>query len=161
MNELSPAQKEAYARAKTSVIDLFSFELRHPTFPEPIRMISYDQDIAVELEDYAPANPGEVVNFMGVAFKAPQDEINTEPGNTFSVAVAGISAQALPYLNVASESLTPINATVRYVSFDTRTLGVIGVSRPSEMQVRNFSVTLLAVQMTLGFTNLSSRTLDV
>lgn len=161
MNELTPAQKEAYARAKTSVIDLFSFELRHSTFPEPIRMISYDQDIDVEIEDYAPANPGEIVTFMGVAFKSPQESINTEPGNNFSVAVGGISAQALPYLNVASESLESIAATVRYVSFDTRTGAVIGVSRPAEMQVKNFTVSMLVVQMTLGFTNLSSRTLDV
>ncbi|WP_052417256.1 hypothetical protein [Cellvibrio mixtus] len=171
MNDLSPAQKEAYARAKSSVVDLFSFELRHSAFPQPIRMISYDCDVRVRLEDYAPANPGEVVDFMGVAFKAPQESINTEPGNNFSVSVGGISSQALPYLAVASDSLEPISATVRYVALDTRLLrkrdqvprldAVIGVSRPSEMQVKNVSVSMLVVQMTLGFTNLSGRTLDV
>lgn len=161
MNQLTPAQQEAYARAKSTVVDLFSFELRHSAFPQPIRMISYDRDIKVQLEDYAPANPGEVVDFMGVAFKAPQESINTEPGNNFSVSVGGISSQALPYLAVASDSLEPIAATVRYVSFDTRLNSVIGVSRPSEMQVKNVSVSMLVVQMTLGFTNLSGRTLDV
>jgi len=161
MNELTPAQKEAYARAKTSVVDLFSFELRHSAFPQPIRMISYDRDIKVQLEDYAPANPGELVDFMGVAFKAPQESINTEPGNNFSVSVGGISSQALPYLAVASDSLEPIAATVRYVAFDARLNSVIGVSRPSEMQVKNVSVSMLVVQMTLGFTNLNGRTLDV
>lgn len=161
MSELSPAQKEAYARAKSTVVDLFSFELRHSAFPQPLRMISYDRDIKVQLEDYAPANPGELVDFIGVAFKAPQESINTEPGNNFSVSVGGISSQALPYLAVASDSLEPIAATVRYVAFDTRLNSVIGVSRPSEMQVKNVSVSMLVVQMTLGFTNLSGRTLDV
>lgn len=158
---LSPAQVEAYARAKTSVVDLFSFELRHSTFPEPMRMISYDQDIVVELEDYAPANAGESVNFIGVAFNPPSENIDTEPGNTISVAVSGISGQALPYLNIANETLEPIACTVRFVAFDTVTALVIGVSRPSEMQVLNFKTSILSLQMTLGYTNLNSRSLDV
>lgn len=161
MNELSEAQREAYARAKNSVVDLFSFELRHSTFPSPIRYISYDLDVLVELEDSAPANPGESVVFIGVSFKAPSENIDTEPGNTIPVAVSGISALALPYLNVASETLEPIAATVRWVAFDTKTGAVIGVSRPAEMQVLNFKTKLLLLQMTLGFTNLNSRTLNV
>lgn len=161
MNELTPAQREAYARAKSSVVDLFSFELRHSTFPEPIRMISYSRDIPVELEATAPANPGEVVTFIGVAFKAPAENIDTEPGNTFTVTVNGISSQALPYLNIANSTLEPINATVRYVALDTNGDSVIGVSRPLELQVRSFVVTMLSVQMTLGFTNLNNRVLDV
>ncbi len=161
MSELSPALIEAYARAKTSINDLFAFELRHSTFPQPIRMIAYDRDIEIELEDYAPANAGESVNFIGVAFKAPQESINTEPGNNFSISIIGISAEALPYLNVAGESLEPIAATVRYVAFDTRQHVVVGVNKPAEMQVKNISVSMLVVQMTLGFTNLSGRTLDV
>jgi hypothetical protein len=161
MNELSPAQREAYARAKTSVVDLFAFELRHSTFPEPIRMIAYDLDVAVPLEETAPVEPGETVTFMGVAFRSPAENIDTEPGNTITVTVDGISAQALPYLNVANETLEPIAATIRYVAFDTRDSSVIGVSRPTEMQVMNFRTNILSLQMTLGFTNLNSRTLDV
>lgn len=161
MIELTPAQREAYARAKTTVNDLFSFELRHSTFPGPIRMISYDEPVSFELEESAPANPGEVVEFMGVAFKEPDQSVDTEPGNTLSVAVAGISNQVLPYLNVANETLEPIACTVRWVAFDTKMGSVIGVQRPHEMQVRNFQTGILTVQMTLGFTNLNTRTLDV
>ena len=161
MVTLTPAQREAYARAETSTVDLFSFELRHSTFPQPVRMISYDQDISIELEDSAPANPGEVVEFMGVAFRAPRESVDTEPGNTITIAVDGISNQVLPYLNVANETLEPIACTVRHVAFDTKTNTVIGVGRPSEMQVRNFNTGMLTVQMTLGFTNLNTRTLDV
>lgn len=161
MQELSEAQKEAYARAKTTVVDLFSFELRHSTFPQPIRMISHDKDVLVPLESGAPANAGETVNFLGVAFKAPEENIDTEAGNTISVAVAGISAEALPYLNVANETLEPIAATVRWVAYDVRPDLVIGVSRAAEMQVLNFKTSILNLQMTLGFTNLNSRTLDV
>lgn len=161
MITLTPAQREAYARAETSTVDLFSFELRHSTFPQPVRMISYDQNISIELEENAPANPGETVEFMGVAFKAPAESIDTEPGNTLTVAVSGISNQVLPYLNVANETLEPIACTVRHVAFHTKTDTVIGVGRPIEMQVRNFNVGMLTVQMTLGFTNLNTRTLDV
>lgn len=165
LNDLSPAQQEAYARASTSVVDLFSMELRHSTFPEPIRVISYDdgeiETLPVELEDYAPANPGEVVDFMCLAFKKPSDTIDTEPGNTFDVAVSGISNQVFPYLNVANETLEPIACTVRSVSLDTRDNTVVGVGSPSEMQVRNFRTGILNLQMTLGFTNLNTRTLDV
>lgn len=161
MITLTPAQREAYARAETSTVDLFSFELRHSTFPQPVRMISYDQNISFELEENAPANPGEVVEFMGVAFKAPSESVDTEPGNTITIAVNGISNQVLPYLNVANETLEPIACTVRHVAYDTKTDTVIGVGRPSEMQVRNFNTGMLTVQMTLGFTNLNTRTLDV
>ncbi len=121
MQELTEAQKEAYARAKTSVVDLFSFELRHSTFPAPIRMVSYDQDLQITLEATAPANPGETVTFIGVAFKPPSENINSEPGNSFTVVISGISDQALPYLDTANESLEPIDVTVRYVSYDTKT----------------------------------------
>lgn len=161
MQELSEAQKEAYARAKNSVVDLFSFELRHSTFPEPIRYISYDLDVPVGLEEFAPANPGETVMFTGVSFKEPLENIDTEPGNTIPVAVSGISALALPYLNVANETLEPIACTVRWVAFDTKTSEVIGVGRPAEMQVLNFKTKLLLLQMTLGYTNLNSRTINV
>jgi len=126
-----------------------------------VRMISYDQSISLELEENAPANPGEVVEFMGVAFKAPSESVDTEPGNTITIAVNGISNQVLPYLNVANETLEPIACTVRHVAYDTKTDTVIGVGRPSEMQVRNFNTGMLTVQMTLGFTNLNTRTLDV
>lgn len=161
MQELSDAQREAYARAKSTVVDLFSFELRHSTFHGPIRMISHDKDVAVQIEDSAPANAGEVVTFTGVAFQAPAENVDTEPGNTITVGVAGISAQALPYLNVANETLEPIACTVRYVAYDNAGDDVIGVSNPAEMQVINFKTSILALQMTLGFTNLNSRTLDV
>lgn len=161
MTELTPAQREAYARAKTSVVDLFTVELRHSTFPAPIRMVSYDVDLQVPIEATAPVNPGETVTFMGVAFKSPSENIDTEPGNTITLTVDGISAQALPYLNVANETLEPIAVTIRYVAFDTRDSSVIGVSRPSDMQVINFRTNILSLQMTLGFTNLNSRTLDV
>lgn len=161
MNDLTPAQQEAYARAKTSVVDLFSFELRHSTFPEPVRMVNYDQDLQAELEATAPANGGETVTFTGVAFAPPKDAVDTEPGNTFSVTVGGISNQVLPYLNIANDTLEPIAATVRWIAYDTRAGEVLGVGRPSEMQVRNFRTSILSVQMTLGFTNLNTRTLDV
>lgn len=161
MQELSEAQREAYARAKTTVVDLFSFELGHSTFPQPIRMISYDADVLVPLEESAPTNGGETVNYLGVAFKAPEENIDTEAGNTITVSVAGISAAALPYLNVANETLEPIACTVRWVAYDVRVASVIGVSRASEMQVLNFKTGILNLHMTLGFTNLNSRTLDV
>lgn len=154
MNNLTPAQAEAYARAKTSVVDLFSFELTHSTFPQPIRMINYDSDLSLTIDD-------ELVEFMGVAFPAPDEEIDTEPGNTITVTVAGISSQALPYLNIANDTLEPIAAIVRFVAFDTKVSQVIGISRASQMQVRNFATDVLSVQMTLGFTNLNTRVLDV
>lgn len=161
MEELSPATKEAYARAKTSVVDLFSFELRHPTFPEPIRMVSYSENLDIELEDVAPVNAGEVVTFEGVSFRQPSEVIDTEPGNTFTIAVGGISRQVIPYLNVANASVEPIAATVRWVAYNTRSREVLGLSRAAEMQVRGFETGILTVQMTLGFTNLNTRTLDV
>jgi len=161
MNELTPAQKEAYARAKTSAVDLFSIEFRHSTFPEPIRMISYDKAVNVELEDYAPANPGEVVTFLGVAFEPPEETIDTEPGNNFTVNITGISSQALPYLSIAGETPEPIACTIRNVTLDTRGDVVLGVGRPQDVQVRSFIVNILAVKISLGYTNLAGRTLDV
>ncbi len=161
MADLTPAQREAYSRAKSTAVDLFSMELRHSTFPQPIRLITYNKPITVELEDYAPANPGEEVEFMGVAFRAPEESVDTEPGNSLTVHVAGISSQALPYLSVAQDTPEPIQCTVRYVTLDTKGDVVIGVGRPLELQVRSVILDVLSAKFDLGYTNLASRTLNV
>lgn len=161
MSTLTPAQKEAYSRAKSSAVDLFSMELRHSTFPQPIRMITYDKPITIHLEDYAPANPDEDVEFMGVAFKAPEESIDTEPGNSLTVHIGGISSQALPYLAVAQNTAEVIACTVRYVTLDTKGDVVIGVGKPLDLQVRSVILDVLSAKFDLGYTNLASRTVDV
>ena len=49
---LTPAQKEAYARANTSQIVLWNLELRHPVWPTPIRVTQSFDGSKVESIDF-------------------------------------------------------------------------------------------------------------
>ena len=155
---LSVAQKEAYARAKTSVINLATLELRHPTFVEPLRLVSYKSDLTKTLESNAPVDSDTEVVFTAIAMKIKEPEINTEADTTISFQIDGVPGAVQPYLSAANKTIYPIDATVRTYIFDVGENATIGgAAAIMHLQVRTIAVSKTSVSLTLGYTNTANR----
>jgi hypothetical protein len=155
---LTPAQKQAYARAHTSTIELNALELRHTTFPTPLRIVSHKQDISITHEASAPANPSESVLYTALGFSFKGSAVNNEPDSTVSIRVDGVSGAVQSYLNVANLSYVPIEASMRPFSYDTVAQSVGEVMGVYHLQVRHIRMNKTSVSLTLGYTNSANRT---
>lgn len=155
---LTAAQKEAYARAKNSVIQLWTIELRHPTFVAPLRVVNYKSDFSTTLEASAPSNAGEIVLFSALSMRMREPEIDTEADATISVQVDGVPGAVQPYLANANESIFPIQATLRAYQYDvTAGAPIDGAVSILHLQVRHIALTKTTVSLTMGYTNTANR----
>lgn len=86
---LSEALKEAYASAPSDVILLHTLELRHPTFVDDhgnstaIRVVRDHINHTCTLENSAPLNHGEAVEFIAMAFDLELPPVNNTPTRPF------------------------------------------------------------------------------
>jgi hypothetical protein len=84
---LEKAIAEAYASAPQNVIILHAIEINHPAFSEPARVIRWpvtDNEptrFRCLLEDDAPYNAGQVVEFIGLPFNLSLPDKGDSPGN--------------------------------------------------------------------------------
>lgn len=157
MTDLTAAQKQAYARAHSSTVHLWALELRHPSFPAPLRVVQHNEDISLTLETGAPADGDTLQLFTALAFRMKEPDISTEPDSTLTVQADGVSGAVQPYLATANQSSTPIEATLRPFSFDVvgKTVGeMLGVVH---LQVRHISITKVSVSLKMGYTNSANR----
>jgi hypothetical protein len=155
--QLSPAQREAYARANSSLIHLPAVEFRHPVFSGPLRVVNYDRALFLPLEDYAPVDAGAVVNFEGLSCDIKQPDIDTQVDSTFSIQIDGVSAFVQPLLALANRTSVPVDATIRFYAYNVSTQVVDGPVGVIHLQVRSMSVTKTAVGVTLGYTNTANK----
>ncbi|WP_321504038.1 DUF1833 family protein [Breoghania sp.] len=116
-DEWSAAVEEAYASA-TSTVVLHTVELRHPGFVEDgnviaIRLVADEADHAFLLEDAAPMDGGQTVNFLSLpfGFEPPSSAEGQVPQVKFWVDNA--SRQILPHLEEAVNIRAPIELTYR------------------------------------------------
>ena len=154
---LTAGQKEAYARAHTSTVVLCSLELRHASFGSTIRLAQGVDDVTFTLEANAPVDSSTSVSFTAVGFEVKEPAINTEPDTVVSVSLIGISSLVLPYLGAASKTSVPVEATLRFLTFDTVAKTVSEVYTPIHLQARNFSTTKTNVSVELGYTNTANK----
>ncbi|MDR1660427.1 MAG: DUF1833 domain-containing protein [Desulfovibrio sp.] len=102
MEELQAAIEEAYASAPSDVRVLYTLEFFHHAFTQPARVARWSaaapepKRFLCRIEDNAPYNPGEVVEFIGLPFDLNMPEkSNTTPGEfTFHVADVGYALDA-------------------------------------------------------------------
>ena len=73
---LKDAIREAYASAPSKEIDLLTIELNHPAFTQPLRVVRDNETLTARLEDTAPENPGETVDFLPYAFDLELPEMD-------------------------------------------------------------------------------------
>lgn len=125
---LSEALKEAYASAPSDVILLHTLELRHPTFVDDhgnstaIRVVRDHINHTCTLENSAPLNHGEAVEFIAMAFDLELPPVNNTPTPEISVTIDNVSTEMIAYLDRAIETQDMIELTYRpYLSDDLTT----------------------------------------
>ena len=124
-NTLSEALKEAYASAPSDVILLHTIELRHPSFkdnqgnPTAIRVVRDNVNHVCRLEDTAPLNAGQEVEFIAMAFDLELPPVEAIPVPEITLSLDNVSTEIIGYLDQAIESQEMIEMTYRpYLSND-------------------------------------------
>ncbi len=92
-DELSEALAEAYATARTDIVEYYAFELYavrdngEPAFTEPARVVWGWEEISAKHEDTAINNPGEMVLYRPgpIDVKIPETVSDQEPQLEFTI----------------------------------------------------------------------------
>lgn len=118
-NSLSEALKEAYASAPSDVILLHTLELRHPAFvdetgnPTAIRVARDNVNHICTLEDTAPLNPGQALEFTAMAFDLTLSPVEAIPIPEITLSIDNVSTEIIKYLDRAVETQDMIEMTYR------------------------------------------------
>lgn len=117
--DMDEAIREAYASAPVDVIILHTFEIYHPAFDKPARVVRWPvtdnepQKFQCLLEADAPHNPGQVVEFIGLPFDIiPPEKSNDSPG-TFTIRLDNIGDTLDEDLEAAAEQGQKITGIYR------------------------------------------------
>lgn len=117
---MNSAIAEAYASCSMDDgVPLYTIEFNHPTFDTPARIVRWPvlsnevQHFTLKLEDTAPSNPGEYVDFLHAPFEVtlPAQEENA-PGE-FQIRIENIGHIISTYLKDAVSQRTPIQMIFR------------------------------------------------
>lgn len=159
---LSEALKEAYASAPDEVIILHTLEIRHSSFfdengdPMAVRVVRDNEDLTATLEDDAPMNAGETVEFIALHFDLSlpaQDDTGATPEIQFSI--ANVGRVLMRYIDDAVVSKDPVYITYRpYLSTD---LTQPHMNPPITLTVRSISANLNEVTGRAGFGDTPNR----
>lgn len=122
---LQEAIKEAYASAPSDVIILHTLEFRHPSFKDDdgnttaIRVVRDFVNLRAFLEDEAPLNAAEEVEFVAMAFELNLPNIDTTPIPEISITLDNVSREIIKHIDGAASSQDKIEVTYRpYLSSD-------------------------------------------
>lgn len=154
---MTPAEREAYARANVNLTHLISMEFRHPAFGAPLRLVNYYDDLNLPIEPDAPVNGGESILFVGVAFDLKTPDIDDQVDSAITVQIDGVSGNVQQLLANANQSHIPIECAVRYYGFNSNTLVASGPVGVIHQQVRNIAVTKTSVAVSMGYTNSANK----
>lgn len=117
--ELDAAIAEAYASAPQDVIVLHTLEINHPAFTQPARVCRWpvtDSEPTVfrcRLENDAPYNAGEVVEFVGLPFEIVLPEKSGENPGSFTLRLDNIGDMLDAELEAAAMYGSKITAIYR------------------------------------------------
>lgn len=122
---LSEALKEAYASAPSEIIILHTLELRHSAFIDEngksvaIRVVRDNINHICQLEESAPLNAGQEVEFIAMAFDLELPPVEAIPVPEITLTLDNVSTELIEYLDKAIETQDMIEMTYRpYLSND-------------------------------------------
>lgn len=147
---VSEAIKQAYARAGSTTVHMIALEMRHESWPSPLRMINHRTDITLTLENDAPANPGEEVLFIATGMRVEEPQIGTDPAGEMQIQIDGVAGVIHSFIEAANGLSTPIDATIRAVALDSKNDSIIDVFTPYDLQLKGVGITLTDVVVTFG-----------
>lgn len=155
---LSEALKEAYASAPSEIIILHTLELRHSAFidengkPVAIRVVRDNINHICQLEESAPLNAGQEVEFVAMAFDLELPPVEAIPVPEITLTLDNVSTELIEYLDKAIETQDMIEMTYRpYLSND--------LSCPQ----MNPPITLVITEITVDISKISAtaRMMDI
>lgn len=152
---LSQAIKEAYASAPTEEVILHTLEVRHASFTQPIRVVRDNQDLRACLEQSAPLNPSEWVDFVAFSFDFVPPPSSPQANPEVTIAVDNVSREIGLALDAAIDSTTPIEITYRpYLASD---LSAPEMNPPLHMTVLSGQINALRATLRAGFADFSNQ----
>lgn len=104
---MTPAEKEAYANADDTRVMLYTLELNHPSFTQPLRIVADNDPLTAEIET------GDTVEFTPFFFSIKRPPISEEPDPSLNITVDNVSGFMTPYLDIASRSGDSIHVVFR------------------------------------------------
>ena len=116
---LAKALLESYASAVQETILLYALEIDHKAFSSPARVVRWTaagpepKTFQCKLEDEAPKNPGEVVEFTACPFEVQFPDKTDQNTGEFQFKVAGVAFLLEDDLEAAALSGGEISAIVR------------------------------------------------
>ena len=143
---MTPAEKEAYANADDTRIMLYTLELMHPQFTQPLRIVADNDPLTAEIET------GDTVLFTPFFFSIKRPPISEEPDPSLQITVDNVSGFMTPYLDIASRSGDSIHVVFRPYLVDE---GDDRITRLSSIKlaIRNASATMTSVTLTAAHIN--------
>lgn len=113
------AIEEAYASAPADVVVLEALEIHHRTFLSPVRIVRWPvlgpqpEIFLLKLEASAPANPGEIVEFIGAPFSMTYPEKSADGAGSITIRIDGVDDVLDDYLKNAAIGGGAITAVYR------------------------------------------------
>lgn len=159
---LSAALAAAYASAPEEDVLLDTLEFRHPSFIDgsgatiALRVVNDHEALTATLEDDAPMNAGEEVEFLPVrfTFRRPNETDGTAPPE-IQVNVDNVARILGPYIDQAKETRVPIEMTWRpYLTSDLSGPHILPVLT---LVLRNVSTDLNQLSARAGFGDIGNR----
>lgn len=116
---LQRALAESFASAVQDIIILYTLEFNHPVFLEPARVCRWSsanpqpEIFKCKLEDNAPYNKGEVVEFIGLPFEVVFPDKSENNAGEFQFKVNGVGYELDADLEAAALNGGKITAILR------------------------------------------------
>ena len=157
----SEALAAAYASAPEDDVLLDTLEFRHPLFldeagqPFGVRVVNDHAILLATLEDDAPLNGGEEVEFLPVHFQFTRPS-ETDSGSTpeAQITVDNVARHLVSYLDRAVTSRIPVEVTWRpYIASDLTAPHMVP---PITLLMRNVQCGLSTVTARIGYGNLTN-----
>ncbi|PJE80652.1 hypothetical protein CI610_00313 [invertebrate metagenome] len=144
---MTPAEKEAYSHADDTRITLYTLELNHPAFTEPLRIVCDNDPLEAPLEDGV-----EKATFMAFWFTITRPPISEEPDPALKIAVDNVSGYLTPYMDAASRSGKMVDVIFRPYLVD-QSEDTVTLLRTIRLQVRNATASMTSVSITAAYVN--------
>ena len=141
-----PAEKEAYANADDTRIMLYTLELMHPSFTQPLRIVADNDPLTAEIET------GDTVEFTPFFFSIKRPPISEEPDPSLQITVDNVSGFMTPYLDIASRSGDSIHVMFRPFLVDESDDSITRLSS-IKLAIRNASANMTSVTLTAAHIN--------
>ncbi len=152
---LSEAIKEAYASAPSGVVILHTLEFRHAEFSAPLRVVRNTVNITATLEDDAPEDGGDAVEFQYYAFEFTLPEVSDGATSELIITIDNVNRVIVENLELAVQSADPLYVTYRpYLSTD---LSAPQMDPPLTMLVQHIEVDIFRVTARCGFGDIVNR----